>query len=162
MQDSVCLSFRDFLLCWRHIYESFLSIQCNWASKKLQTTASKGFIFWSDDIIFRIISLRHIALYCLLWPYPWSLSILLKCHGFSLMSTCKSSLNKTSVSTWTCTQIKALLKKRGVFLFIWLALDQAFSIVKSCEMFHLKKCFENMLDTVNKHTGNAINKNWLV
>lgn len=60
--------------------------------------------------------------------------------------------------------MKAPLKKKGVFLLIWLALDKAFSIVKSCELSHLKKKkrFENMLDTANKHTDNIININWLV
>lgn len=84
------------------VYESFLSMQWNWAGKKLQKTASKGFIIWSNDIIYKTFSLKHIALYCLLKPYPWSLSILLKCHGFSLMLTCKTSINKTLMSTWTC------------------------------------------------------------
>ena len=51
----MCLFFRDFLLCWRHIYESFLSIRCNWAGKKLQKTASKGFVSWSNDIFFKNI-----------------------------------------------------------------------------------------------------------
>ena len=53
-------------------------------------------------------------------------------------------------------------KENGRVFFIWLALDQDFNIVKSCETFHFKKYCENMLDTVHKHTNNAINKNWLV
>lgn len=58
--------------------------------------------------------------------------------------------------------MKAPLTKKGVFLYIWLVLDKAFSIVKICELPPLKINFENMSDAVNKHTDNIVNKNWLL
>lgn len=37
--------------------------------------------------------------------------------------------------------MKAPLMKKGVFLYIWLVLDKAFSIVKICELSHFKNKF---------------------